>query len=61
MGEYWNDQNAESLKKYIGVSQGLRCNWSMHHFITISIAFPQQGRDYDISKIFEKHFDLSAP
>ena len=52
MGEYWNDQNAESLKKYIEVSQGRMqlVDAPLHHnFYRLS----QQGRDYDISKIFE--------
>jgi len=52
MGEYWNDQNADSLKKYIDVSQGRMqlVDAPLHHnFYRLST----QGRDYDMSKIFE--------
>jgi len=52
MGEYWNDQNAESLKKYIEVCQGRMqlIDAPLHHnFYRLS----QEGRDYDVSKIFE--------
>jgi len=52
IGEYWNDQNAESLKKYIEVSQGRMqlIDAPLHHnFYRLSTG----GRDYDISKIFE--------
>jgi len=52
IGEYWNDQNAESLKKYIEVSQGRMqlIDAPLHHnFYRLST----YGRDYDISKIFE--------
>jgi alpha-amylase len=52
IGEYWNDQNAESLKKYIEVSQGRMhlVDAPLHHnFYRAST----QGRDYDMSKIFE--------
>jgi alpha-amylase len=52
MGEYWNDQNAWSLKNYIDVSHGrLRLfDAPLHHnFYRLST----EGRDYDISQIFE--------
>jgi len=52
VGEYWNDQNAESLKRYIEVSQGRMhlVDAPLHHnFYRAST----QGRDYDMSKIFE--------
>lgn len=52
MGEYWNDQNAESLEKYIHVSQGRvqLVDAPLHHnFYRLST----QGREYDMSKIFE--------
>jgi len=52
MGEYWNDQNAESLKKYIDISQGRMqlIDAPLHHnFYRLST----QGRDYDMTKIFE--------
>jgi len=52
MGEYWNDQNAESLKKYIEVSQGRMqlVDAPLHHnFYRASC----QGSDYDMSSIFE--------
>ena len=52
VGEYWNDQNAESLKKYLDVSQGRMqlIDAPLHHnFYRLST----QGRDYDVSKIFE--------
>src|SRR5262245_26248045 len=50
--EYWNDQNADSLKKYIDVSQGRMqlVDAPLHHnFYRLST----HGRDYDLSKIFE--------
>jgi alpha-amylase len=52
MGEYWNDQNAESLKKYIEISQGRiqLVDAPLHHnFYRLSI----QGRDYDMRQIFD--------
>jgi alpha-amylase len=52
MGEYWNDQNADSLKKYTEVSQGRMqlIDAPLHHnFYRVST----DGRDYDMSKIFE--------
>lgn len=52
MGEYWNDQNAESLKKYIEASQGRvqLVDAPLHHnFYRLST----RGRDYDLDKIFE--------
>jgi alpha-amylase len=52
IGEYWNDQNADSLKKYIEVSQGRMqlVDAPLHHnFYRLSCG----GRDYDMSKIFE--------
>lgn len=52
VGEYWNDQSADSLKKYIDVSQGRMqlVDAPLHHnFYRLST----QGRDYDVSKIFE--------
>jgi alpha-amylase len=52
VGEYWNDQNADSLKKYTDVSQGRLqlVDAPLHHnFYRLST----QGRDYDVSKIFE--------
>lgn len=52
IGEYWNDQNAQSLKKYIEVSQGRiqLVDAPLHHnFYSASC----EGRDYDMTKIFE--------
>ena len=52
MGEYWNDQNAQSLKKYIDVSQGRMqlVDAPLHHnFYRLS----SEGRDFDVSRIFE--------
>lgn len=64
LGEYWNDQNAESLKKYIDVSQGRMqlVDAPLHHnFYRLST----QGRDYDMPGIFEntllkEHPELSV-
>ena len=52
LGEYWNDQNAESLKNYIEVSQGRMqlIDAPLHHnFYRASVG----GRDYDLRQIFE--------
>ena len=52
MGEYWNDQKAESLDKYIEVSGGRLqlVDAPLHHnFFRLST----QGKDYDLTKIFE--------
>jgi len=52
VGEYWNDQNAGSLKKYIEVSQGRMQLFDAplhHNFYRLSTG----GRDYDLSKIFD--------
>jgi alpha-amylase len=60
IGEYWNDQNAESLKKYIEVSKGRMqlVDAPLHHnFYRLSTG----GRDYDMSKIFENTLVQHAP
>jgi len=60
IGEYWNDQNAESLKKYIEVSEGRMqlVDAPLHHnFYRLSTG----GRDYDMSKIFENTLVQHAP
>jgi alpha-amylase len=60
IGEYWNDQNAGSLKKYIEVSQGRMhlVDAPLHHnFYRVSTG----GRDYDMSKIFENTLVQLAP
>lgn len=52
VGEYWNDQNAESLEKYIGVSQSRMhlIDAPLHHnFYRAS----SEGREYDLGKVFE--------
>jgi alpha-amylase len=52
IGEYWNDQNADSLKKYTDISQGRMqlVDAPLHHnFYRLST----HGRDYDMTKIFE--------
>ena len=48
VGEYWNDQNAESLEKYIEISQGRLQLFDAplhHNFYRASTG----GRDYDLS------------
>jgi alpha-amylase len=60
MGEYWNDQNAGSLKKYIDVSEGRMqlVDAPLHHnFFKLST----QGRDYDMTKIFENTLVQDQP
>ena len=60
IGEYWNDQNAGSLKKYIDVSQKRMqlIDAPLHHnFYRLSTA----GRDYDGSKIFENTLVQQEP
>ena len=60
VGEYWNDQNAESLRKYIDVSQGRMqlVDAPLHHnFYRLSTG----GRDYDMSKIFENTLVQQQP
>lgn len=52
LGEYWNDQNAESLKKYIEISQGRLdlIDAPLHHnFYRLST----QQKDFDLCKIFD--------
>jgi hypothetical protein len=54
MGEYWNDQNAESLKKYIEVSQGRMqlIDAPLHHnFYRLS----QQGGIMTLAKYLRTH------
>ncbi|HEY2721206.1 MAG TPA: alpha-amylase [Chitinophagaceae bacterium] len=51
-GEYWNDQNVGSLKKYIDVSQGRMqlIDAPLHlNFYRLST----EGRDYEINQIFD--------
>jgi len=52
MGEYWNDQNAGSLKKYIEISAGRMqlVDAPLHHNFYCAST---QGRDYDMRQIFE--------
>jgi alpha-amylase len=60
IGEYWNDQNAGSLKKYIEVSHGRMqlIDAPLHHnFYRAST----NGRDYDMSKIFENTLVQQEP
>ncbi|HMG66526.1 MAG TPA: alpha-amylase, partial [Chitinophagaceae bacterium] len=52
MGEYWNDQNAGSLKNYLDLVEGRMqlVDAPLHHnFYRAS----RDGRDYDMSRIFE--------
>jgi len=60
MGEYWNDQNAGSLKKYTEISQGRiqLIDAPLHHnFYRLSC----EGRDYDLSRIFENTLVQQRP
>jgi len=60
IGEYWNDQSAESLKHYINVSQGRMqlVDAPLHHnFFRLST----EGRDYDLSRILENTLNAVHP
>jgi len=60
IGEYWNDQNAESLRKYTDISQGRMqlVDAPLHHnFYRLSTG----ERDYDLSKTFENTLVQQQP
>lgn len=60
LGEYWNDQNAESLQKFIEASNGRiqLVDAPLHHnFYRMSA----QGRDYDMRQIFDNTLISAHP